>query len=589
MNLAHTNLKKRNLFPFLMALVIGLVAHWHQAAIAAAGRSAPGTIVIEAAEFFHEMPKGDTITDAQQLKLPWVFNNNAIVLKSKEEAVARATVIQSGAYQLCVRSHGQANSSFRVTVNGQPSPAIFGDTSMSLKSAGVFQLKKGLVEVQLTGINPAPSLDVIVLTKKKDFTESDLLLLQFPADVQLLKDYKIPPAHAVKFGDVTGDGKPDFMVLTRNYSAHIFDHDGKALWRYEAPEEGTRLRAEFEAPGSIWDFDRDGFSEVAHWRMGEGKEWLVIADGRTGAIKHKVEWPTTPLPHVYNNFRTAIAMLHPGYPDNLVVLTDSGGTISISAYTADLKLLWTHAEQLKKDHLGHYVYPLDINGDGIDEVLVSHLALDAAGKVIWSNLKLFSDNHDHVDSFRFADIDGDGKLEALASQSDVGTVVYKTLTGELLWKRPSDHTQQIQFGNFIKNAPGPQVVVTARTYGNRQLGEPYLSGQLYWFDPKGNLLSKWPRNPLNGNPDFVKGDWRGNGTAELFWYKFHLNSDGKGTLYFGEPVYHMLAFMGDGAEQVITLNNASGILRVYGSRNAKRRSVKRDAEYLRKVANHTHY
>ena len=43
--------------------------------------------------------------------------------------------------------------------------------------------------------------------------------------------------------------------------------------------------------------------------------------------------------------------------------------------------------------------------------------------------------------------------------------------------------------------------------------------------------------PINGNPDFVRGNWRG-----------------AGELYFPDPVFHMFDFMGQGAEEVITLS-----------------------------------
>jgi hypothetical protein len=366
----------------------------------------------------------------------------------------------------------------------------------------------------------------------------------------------------------------------------MYNNDGKEMWHWEAPAENARLRGEFEAPGSIWDFDRDGYAEVVHWRIIDGKEWLIMADGRTGAIKRKVEWPTPPMPHVYNNFRTAIARFHPGYADNLLVFTDSGGTISLTAYDRELKQIWQHSEQRKKDFFGHYIWPIDLNGDGIDEVLISHLCLDSKGNTIWNNYDLFDDNHDHMDTMEFFDINGDGKLELITGQSDMGSMAYRGMTGELLWQNLSDHTQQITAGYILKGGKTPQIVANGRVYGTR--GGAGLGAQLYWFDNLGNLLSKWPRNPLNGNPNFVRGDWYGDGKKEFFWYKFKLEDDGKGTLYFKDPVYHMFDFLGNGAEQVIT--NDRTVLRVYGYRHVKPRAVKRDSEYKRNsIANHTHY
>lgn len=96
---------------------------------------------------------------------------------------------------------------------------------------------------------------------------------------------------------------------------------------------------------------------------------------------------------------------------------------------------------------------------------------------------------------------------------------------------------------------------------------------------------------MNGNPDFVKGNWLGEDEKDqLFWYKFLIDSSGKGRLYFPDQVYHMFDFTGDGAEEVITLQG--GRLRVYGSKSALRdpNLAKRDVEYMyRLVVNHTHY
>ena len=66
--------------------------------------------------------------------------------------------------------------------------------------------------------------------------------------------------------------------------------------------------------------------------------------------------------------------------------------------------------------------------------------------------------------------------------------------------------------------------------------------------------------------------------------------DGSGKIFFGEPVFHMFDYLGDGAEEVTTLER--GMLRVYGysGANADGPRVPRDADYLRlRMANHTHY
>ena len=560
------------------------------AASTTAAQQREATLVIDASRFLDEIQKGHVITDAATLRVPWLFNNTGLEMRTPSNYVLRVRVPEAGSYHLYVRSHGSAQSAFRVAVADRVIQEDVGDEPLRFERAGTFELPAGEVDVRLMRIEGTPVLDVLALSKNPSLTEDDLRPYQLGPEVALVKEYTIPRSSMVKFGDVTGDGRTDFMVLTAGYSAHVFDHDGRELWSWSAPAEGERLRAEFEAPGAVWDLDRDGRAEVIHWRQEGRSEWLVVADGRTGEVKRRVPWPTRALPHVYNNFRLAIARLRPGYPAGIVALTDSGDTISVAAYDASLNQLWNHVEIRKKDHLGHYLYPVDLTRDGVDEVVVGDMVLDAGGRQLWNRFDLFYDNHDHPDSYRFADLDGDGELELVSSHSEVGVVVYDALTGKIEWQHIGEHSQQVEVGSYLDGVPGPQVALGARTYGNRQVGEPYLSGQVWWFSPKGELLSKWPGMPLNGNPVFVKGDWRGNGREELFWHKFRMRGDGRGELYFAEPVFHMFDFLGDRAEEVITLEG--GKLRVYGWRGAHHaaKPVARDPEYLRNtVVNHTHY
>ena len=290
----------------------------------------------------------------------------------------------------------------------------------------------------------------------------------------------------MKFGDVNADGQTDFVVFTPGYSAHAFDFSGKPLWTWEAPAEGERLRAEFEAPGALWDLDRDGRAEVIHWREIDGREWLVAADGRTGEIRYRTPWPTRAKPHVYNNFRIAIGRLKPGYPSNVVLLSDSGDSISVAAYDATLRPLWNHVEVKKKITSATTSILSDLDRDGIDEVVVGSLVLDANGKERWNRFDLFYDNHDHADSYRFVDLDGDGKLEVVAVESEAGVFAFDASNGRVLWQHAAEHSQQLAVGDFLAGVRGPHLAVGARTYGNAQAGEPGLSGQVWWFDRAGD-------------------------------------------------------------------------------------------------------
>ena len=571
-----------------------------------AAHQLPGTIVVPASDFFATIPAGDS-NDGRFPSGIWFFNNDTLNMSVSQDVTAKIPVKEAGTYHLFVRSIGTPQSGFKVIVNGKVDNETFGHGPLNWQQGGDFVLKPGTIEIRLTSIRPQPSLNVLVLTKNAAFKEDDLKTMELPPEVKLLHQYQIEPSNIVKFGDVDGSGKYAILDITSDYSAIMYANDGHELWRWKAPAQDARLRGEFEAPSILWDFHHTGRDELAHWRFIDGKEWLVLADGRDGSILRKVPWPAPQLPHVYNNYRMAVAKFHPGDgPDTLLVLSDTGGLISLTAYDKDLNMLWQHAEHRQKDYFGHYIYPYDVNGDGIDEVIISHLCLDANGHEVWNNSRYFQDNHDHMDAMEFLDINGDGKPELMVGQSDVGTLAYNAQNGDMLWQNLSDHSQQVTAGWILSGSKTPQVVTNGRTYTPRPVrpaGAPQtprretqsnqiavgggLGAQLYWFDNAGRQLETWPAHPLSGNPNFVRGDWYGTGKRTFFWFRFKLEPDGAATLFFKGEVYHMFDFDHNGAEQVITLDG--GVLRIYGNANVMPHPTTPNAEYRRLIANHTHY
>jgi len=557
----------------------------------------PQFVIVDASDLYDYMAREHKILESQSLNGAWLFNNSAIKLglrsrmQGSVNVQTRVNIPASGKYYLFVRTAGPSGSSLKVAVGEQFTDPIVNDTIFTWRNAGSMELEEGEESIWLTRIHRAPVFDVLVLTPNENFNEEDILEYQYQGRKGLLKEYDVGFTDCVKFGDLESDGKMDILVFDPNYSATVYNHEGEAIWKYESSEEGSRFRAsENEGPGAVWDLDQDGFAEVVHWRFMEGKEWLVVAEGMTGEIRHRIPWPCPELPHAYNNFRIAIARLHPGYADNIILFTDAGNDLkTISAYTSDLELLWQVDYEMKKDHLGHYPYALDLDGDGIDEVVMSALVLDAKGNVVWERFDLFNDNHDHADSYRFVDITGDGKPEMLAAMSDLGIVVFDAADGSILWQHVAEHSQQIESGDFLADHDGPQIAISARYYGNQNLGQDRIASEIHWFDKKGNFLSKWPANAVPGNPDFVKGNWMGDGKEVLFWGRFMVTGDGRGKLYFPDYVYHMFDFNGNGADEVITIGD--DWIRVYGAENVKASGLpETDIDILRQnITNHTHY
>ena len=258
-----------------------------------------------------------------------------------------------------------APSAPRRVVSKSPSTARstqqrFGNGPLALVKGGDFTLKAGEADIRLTAISPKPSLNVLVLTKKDSLSDDDLKPLELPPEVKLLHEYTIEPSNIVKFGDVDGDGKYEILDITSDYSAIMYANDGHELWRWQAPVKDARLRGEFEAPGILWDFHGTGRDELAHWRILDGIEYLVLADGRTGEILKKVPWPAPPMPHVYNNYRMAVAKFHKESraADTLLVLSDTGGLITLTAYDKDLNQLWQHSEPAREGLLRPLHLPL---------------------------------------------------------------------------------------------------------------------------------------------------------------------------------------------------------------------------------------
>jgi hypothetical protein len=163
--------------------------------------------------------------------------------------------------------------------------------------------------------------------------------------------------------------------------------------------------------------------------------------------------------------------------------------------------------------------------------------------------------------------------------------MYDATTGKLAWQRFANHTQKIEGGPLRADIPGQVVVASSRYYVGG------LGAHLRWYTPKGDRIDIWPNQPIPGNPNFAKGDLKGDGKNVLFWQRFRIEPDGTGTIAFPDEVFHMFDFLGVGTDQPITVNR-NGAVRMYGFKGAKPNPTaeKRDPVYrAHSISNHTHY
>jgi uncharacterized repeat protein (TIGR01451 family) len=92
-----------------------------------------------------------------------------------------------------------------------------------------------------------------------------------------------------------------------------------------------------------------------------------------------------------------------------------------------------------------------------------------------------------------ADLDGDGKLEVIASAYSI--VVLEGETGHLLWRMPSGHDRsQPNAGNVGRTWPGI-VVADVDGNGDSEIVTAHSGGYVSVYDHRGYLKPGWPQRP----------------------------------------------------------------------------------------------
>ncbi len=245
-------------------------------------------------------------------------------------------------------------------------------------------------------------------------------------------------------------GRPNTDGLTYKLEAYL--NDSTFLWRKDLGpgiEPGI-----WYSPFVVYDFDGDGKAEVAvktgpedaresDGRVRKGPEWCSILDGMTGAELARADWPPRD-PRLGDYNRTNRNQMGMAYLDGktpcLLVARGTYKLMMVDAYqyhNCKLERLW-HWEgddetPIIRSQGAHGMHSADIDGDGLDEVILGSAVLDDNGTCLWST------GLGHPDKCFVTDVDptrpGMEIFYAIEPWHDdgKGVCLVEARTGKIIW------------------------------------------------------------------------------------------------------------------------------------------------------------
>lgn len=327
------------------------------------------------------------------------------------------------------------------------------------------------------------------------------------ADAPLVRPWRrvtLAPEYAgqwVVLGDVDGDGEVE-IVSARNYDKHD-NHftsavvaqklDGSVLWRWGDPKIGRR-NLHHDVGCQIHDLTGDGKNEVV---LAADRQVVVLA-GKTGELIRSF-----PIPQHASDCVVFADLSGEGRPSEILV---KNRYEQIWAYTAEGQLLWT-VTMPGGYRTAHQPFPIDLDGDGRDEVLAGYAALNADGTVCWSleteNGKKIGGHADCWRVVRLAEKAEDSRL--VMTMCGGNALVLTDGAGRVVWRRTGHHYESVDVGEIRTDCPGLEIVVDID-----HLPEP--PKPLCVFDERGTELG---RINTDHTRQHTLVDWNGDGLMEI--------------------------------------------------------------------------
>ena len=253
-------------------------------------------------------------------------------------------------------------------------------------------------------------------------------------------------------GDLDGDGEAE-LLTARNAGQAItamsaYKLDGSLLWRWGLKGAGQSLRT-YDVPAQIYDLDGDGRNEVVYGIEG----FLIVAEGNSGR-----ELARYPLPEGLE-VADCVTFARLSRTDRASDILVKTRYTRIWAYSAEWKPLWTW-EPAGGRMTCHHPTPVDLDGDGLDEVMGGYTMLGPDGRELWTYGSERVDlGTGHLDCCCVVDAGGMPEEVRLAVTA-CGANHFALLDGRgwVVWEIDGQHFESVEAGHLREGVEWDLVV-----------------------------------------------------------------------------------------------------------------------------------
>jgi hypothetical protein len=369
-------------------------------------------------------------------------------------------------------------------------------------------------------------------------------------------------------GDLDGDGAVD-IVSARNvdqndvhYTSAVVAHrlDGSVLWRWGDPRIG-RKELHHDVACQIYDWDGDDRNEVVLCADG----FLVELNGATGKEKRRL-----PLPKDATDCIVFGNLSGRSRATDLLVKTRYS---QIWAFDHEWKQLWT-VKSPGGYHTAHQPVPIDLDGDGRDEVMAGYAMLNSDGSTRWVfKSQKVDQSRGHCDCFRLVRA---GKkpedFRFVMTLCGANCIALLDGNGKAIWEVAGEHFESVDVGRIRADVPGLQLAVDIdhRAWGNA----PFRV-----LDETGRIQTRFTTDYARHHALL---DWTGDGVAEIVIAQSRalFDSQGRQVARFEMPPEDDAAgeerlaltgdFTGDGVPDVLLSTRAVTHVFIYMNEHGKK-------------------